>query len=263
VSAVARPGSERAAAPSKAPRPGGVDRGLFPYRMKDLCDQTGLSRQVIHFYIEQGLVPEGQKSGRNMAWYAESHIERIRLIRQLQHERFLPLRAIRAVLEEENDELSAEQRRLLVDVKHRLGRLGSTAGDEASPLVPLPPILARTKVSREDAEGLAQIGVISIATRRGRTHVAKDDVWMIELWAEMRAAGFSRALGFVPADVGMFAEEVEGTFAKETALLKKRLSHLSPEAVARMVEAAVPLINQFVARYHESLVRKFFASIQA
>ena len=61
----------------------------------------------------------------------------------------------------------------------------------------------------------------------------------------------------------IFAEEVEATFAKETELLKQRLSHLSPDAVARMVETAVPLINQFVARYHESLVRKFFASIQA
>jgi len=247
---------------SAVARPREIDRAEYPHRMKDLCDRTGLSRQVIHFYIEQGLVPEGRKTGRNMAYYAESHVERIKLIRQLQHERFLPLRAIRAVLEEEDDGLSTEQRRLLIDVRHRLGRLGSSAPDEAS-LVPLQPILLRAGVSRDDAEGLAQIGVVSITKKKGRAHIAKDDAWMIELWGEIRAAGFSRALGFVPSDVGVFAEEVEATFAKETELLKHRLSHLSPDAVARMVEAAVPLINQFVARYHESLVRKFFASIQA
>ena len=44
-----------------------IDRARFPYRMKDLCDRTGLPRQVIHFYIQQGLLPEGQKTGRNMA----------------------------------------------------------------------------------------------------------------------------------------------------------------------------------------------------
>ena len=38
-----------------------------PYRMKDLCELTGLPRQVIHFYIQQGLVPPGVKTGRNMA----------------------------------------------------------------------------------------------------------------------------------------------------------------------------------------------------
>ena len=33
------------------------------YRMRDLCSITGLSRQAIHFYIQQGLVPEGTKTG--------------------------------------------------------------------------------------------------------------------------------------------------------------------------------------------------------
>ena len=131
----------------------------FPYRMKDLCDRTGLSRQVIHFYVEQGLLPEGRKTGRNMAYYAESHVERIKLIRQLQHERFLPLRAIRAVLDEEDEGLSKEQRRLLVDVKHRLGSLGIAGSDEPS-LVPLQPLLLRAGVSRADAEGLAKAGIL-------------------------------------------------------------------------------------------------------
>ncbi|HMY59542.1 MAG TPA: MerR family transcriptional regulator, partial [Pseudomonadota bacterium] len=67
-------------------------------RMKDLCARTGLPRQAIHFYIREGLLPEGRKTGRNMAYYGEEHIERIALIRRLQEERFLPLRAIKVVL---------------------------------------------------------------------------------------------------------------------------------------------------------------------
>ena len=64
-----------------------VDRGEFPFKMKDLCERTGLERQVIHFYIQQGLLPEGKKTGRNMAYYGEQHVERVKLIRKLQHER--------------------------------------------------------------------------------------------------------------------------------------------------------------------------------
>ncbi|MGO8992750.1 MAG: MerR family transcriptional regulator [Polyangiaceae bacterium] len=237
-----------------------VDRGEFPYRMKDLCDRTGLPRQAIHFYIQQGLLPEGEKTGKNMAYYGEAHLERLKLIRQLQHERFLPLRAIRAVLDEEDDGFTQPQRRFFLDVKHRLGPIaGSGEGDV---LVPLHPLLLRAGVSREDADELARIGVLHLVKKKGRQHLAKEDAWMIELWGEIRATGFTKALGFVPQDVTLFAEALEAIFAKEREMLKDRVSHLPPAEVARMVESAIPLLNQFMARYHESLIRKFFASLQ-
>jgi DNA-binding transcriptional MerR regulator len=239
---------------------GGVNRGEFPYRMKDLCERTGLPRQAIHFYIQEGLLPEGEKTGRNMAYYGEAHVERLKLIKQLQHERFLPLRAIRAVLDEEDDGFTQPQRRFFFDLKHRMGPFAAGSAEET--LVPLHPLLLRTGVSREDAEELARIGVLEVVKKKGQKHIAKEDTWMIELWGELRASGFTRALGFVPEDVTLFAQALEAMFAKERAMLKDRLAHLPPAEVARMVEMAIPLINQFMARYHESLIRKFFASIQ-
>ena len=94
-----------------------VDRAEFPYKMRDLSEQTGLDRQTIHFYIQQGLVPEGQKTGRNMAYYSSAHLDRIRLVRSLAHERFLPLKAIRAVLEGQEEAFSPEQRALMSEVR--------------------------------------------------------------------------------------------------------------------------------------------------
>jgi DNA-binding transcriptional MerR regulator len=60
-----------------------TDPAQWIYRMKDLCDLTGLPRQAIHFYIQQGLLPPGRKIGRNMAWYTDAHVERLKLVRQL------------------------------------------------------------------------------------------------------------------------------------------------------------------------------------
>jgi DNA-binding transcriptional MerR regulator len=239
-----------------------VDRGEFPYRMKDLCDSTGLPRQVIHFYIQQGLLPEGHKTGRNMAYYGPAHVERLKLIRQLQHDRFLPLKAIRAVLEEKEDGFTKEQRRLLLDVKHRLGAFFAPPATGHDALMPLHPLLLRTGVSREEAEELERLGLLGIVRKKTRALVARDDAWMLELWGEIRAAGFTRALGFHPGDIVLFAETMNTMFEKEAALLKDRLSQLPPEQVARMVERAIPMLNQFMARYHEGLVRKLFASIQ-
>jgi DNA-binding transcriptional MerR regulator len=231
--------------------------------MKDLCDRTGLPRQAIHFYIQEGLLPEGEKTGRNMAYYGEAHLERLKLIRQLQHERFLPLRAIRAILDEEDEGFTQPQRRFFLDLKHRLGPLEVAGGaaDEAA-LVPLHPLLLRAGVSREDADEFARMGVLHVSKKKGRQHIAKEDAWMIELWGELRASGFTKARGFVPADVAVFAGALETMFANERAMLRGRLAELPPAAVAKMVESAIPLLNQFMARYHESLIRKFFASIQ-
>ena len=38
-----------------------------------------------------------------MAWYPPEFVERVRLIKQLQEERFLPLKVIREVIEQEDE----------------------------------------------------------------------------------------------------------------------------------------------------------------
>jgi DNA-binding transcriptional MerR regulator len=247
------------------PAPAGeeVNRAEWPYRMKDLCDQTGLERQAIHFYIQQGLLPEGHKTGRNMAYYGESHLARLKLIRQLQDERFLPLKAIRAVLDETDDGFTAQQRALLLDVKHRLAPvLGArSAGGEVT-LVEVSEVRLRTGASKKDVDEMVAHGILSVTRRKGKTWIAKDDVWILEIWREMEELGFSRALGFAPADMLVFIDAMNGMFQREASMLKERLAHLAPEQVAPMVERSIPIINRFMARYHDALVRSFFASVQ-
>lgn len=240
-----------------------VDRDAYPYRMKDLCELSGLPRQVIHFYIQQGLLPEGHKTGRNMAYYGESHLARLSLIRQLQNERFLPLKAIRAVLDEQEDAFTPEQRRLLVDVKSRLTPLlGGPARARAPETVELRPLLLRTGVSRDDAAEMERLGLLTSVKKKGKTYIAKDDAWILEIWGDMRRLGFSRGLGFEPKDMLLFVDAMAALFQRETELLKERLSHLPPERVAPMVQGAIPIINAFLAHVHESLIRNLFASVQ-
>jgi DNA-binding transcriptional MerR regulator len=225
--------------------------------MKDLVDRTGLPRQVIHFYIQQGLLPEGQKTGRNMAYYGEAHVERIKLIRQLQNERFLPLKAIRAVLDEQEDAFTPEQRRLLLDVKGRLAPVLGTA----PATVPLHEVLLKSGVSKEDATEMEELGLLTTKLQRGKPTIAKDDAWILEMWGEMVRLGFTRALGFAPKDMLLFADTMSDLFQKEVALMKDRIAQLAPDQVAAMVERSVPIINTFMARYHEALMRSFFASL--
>lgn len=257
------PRAPRSARPRSRPRP----REDHPFRMRDLCEQTGLPRQVIHFYISQGLVPEGKKTGRNMAYYGQVHLERIRLIRKLQEERFLPLRAIRAILDAYGDlaSFSPPQRALLYEVKDQLGSsLGRPAGPTET--VEALPLLARLGIDGLDLEELHEAGLLE---RAGDGHggatkqpmVRASDVWLLELWAELRRVGFSRELGFSARDFAMYEEAISTLFRKEMAILLPRLSGVPAKDVARMIEQALPLISTLLHRTHEAKLRDFLTAL--
>jgi DNA-binding transcriptional MerR regulator len=250
---------------ASAPVNGKVDRSAFPYRMKDLCERTGLLRQVIHFYIQQGLVPEGHKTGRNMAYYGDDHVERILLVRRLQHERFLPLRAIKAMLDEQHEAFSPAQRQFVNELKSRLSRtMGARTARPAA--VKVDEIVQRLGVRQRDVDELIEMGLVGATEERGadgRVHrvIARDDVWILETFAELRTLGFDEQIGFGARDIGMYAEAMSNLLALETKLLAERLSKLPTDVAAKMVERAAPIIHSFLARYHDALMKNHLATL--
>jgi DNA-binding transcriptional MerR regulator len=231
-----------------AARPDSAD--THRYRMKDLCELTGLERQAIHFYIAQGLVPPGTKTGRNMAFYGDEHVERIKLVRRLQHERFLPLRAIRALLHQQEDAFSPVQRRQLAKVREQLGP--ALAGRAPERAVDATALCARAGVDRADLDALAEIGALEVREDEpGKPLVAESDAWMLELWGELRAAGLTRARGFEPRDLVPIQQAVTAVFDEETRLLTSRLIGQPPAEVAALVERVLPLATTFLTRFQE------------
>lgn len=239
---------------------GPEDRRL--YRMRDLCAMTGMSRQAVHFYIQQGLVPGGDKTGRNMAWYGQEHVDRLLAIRALQHERFLPLKAIKALLAGETGAFDSSQREALLELRDRLGpELGIGGEGGERPLDAA--TLARTHgVPPGDVERLAGLGLLAARTDPGGgLAVAAEDLWVLELWAELRAAGFTEELGFTVDDLAMYEELVAELFRKELALVVERLDGLPADRAAAMIERALPLVHKFLGRAHKAQVTKFFRAM--
>jgi DNA-binding transcriptional MerR regulator len=68
-------------------------------RMAELADASGVSRDTIHYYLREGLLPKPIKGGRTVAYYDDSHLERLTLIRRLREEKYLPLAVIRRIVE--------------------------------------------------------------------------------------------------------------------------------------------------------------------
>ncbi len=67
--------------------------------MAELSARSGVPRETIHFYLREGLLPRPRKGGRTVAYYGEEHLERLRTIRRLREEKYLPLAVIRRLLD--------------------------------------------------------------------------------------------------------------------------------------------------------------------
>ena len=76
-------------------------------RMGELARASGVSAATIKHYLREGLLPEPVKTSRNMAYYPAEFVDRIRMIKQLQEERYMPLRVIKDLLDEDPDRAKA------------------------------------------------------------------------------------------------------------------------------------------------------------
>ena len=73
-------------------------------KISELAERSGVSTGTIRHYLREGLLGEGDgivRTSRNMAYYPPELVERVGLIKRLQEERFMPLRMIKVVLEED------------------------------------------------------------------------------------------------------------------------------------------------------------------
>jgi DNA-binding transcriptional MerR regulator len=224
-------------------------------RMKDLCAETGLSRQAIHFYIQAGLLPEGDKTGRNMAWYGPAHVERLRLIRRLQEERLLPLKTIRALLDGDTSELPEAQRNLLAEVSSQLPT--GFAGTPARDLL-VSEALERYDLTADELERMVELELLTTRGTGARRELTGDAARLLDLWTQFRASGFSRELGFVVDDLAPFLSAARDLVTHEAQLLLARVSHLPPAQVAPMIERVLPIVHATLVHFHTSAVRAVF-----
>jgi DNA-binding transcriptional MerR regulator len=230
--------------------------------MKDLCELTGQTRQAIHFYIQRGLLPPGKKTGRNMAWYGPEHVERIELVKKLQHERFLPLKAIKAILDDQRSAFSPSQRGFLLGVKQHLGDGLALGTDRPGEAVLLEPLLERLDCPKEDVARMIELELIGV--RRddaGRELIAADDVWILESWVEVKRLGFVEELGFSVDDLLVYDEAINALFQREAQLVASRMPAVPPDRAAEMIDRALPVVHSFLTGLHRAKIRNFLASI--
>ena len=218
-------------------------------KMSELSRRTGVSAGTIRYYLREGLLGEGAdivRTSRNMAYYPLDYVERIKLIKRLQHQRYMPLRVIKDALEEDPERVSA-----LVELEDRiLERV--LQSEETSGRIPVREAAERYRLPRNVLERLAEIGVLT-PTRAGYDET---DVKIIEAIASFRAGGYEEALGFTVYETLRYREALEPLVVEEVSLLLERLAggEVEIERALQMVEAGAEPLRALIGAMHSKLL---------
>jgi DNA-binding transcriptional MerR regulator len=222
-------------------RVNGSDQELL--KMSELVEASGVPGATIKHYLREGLLPEPIKTSRNMAWYRPETVERIEVIKRLQEERFMPLKAIRAVLAEDPDQAKA-----LLEVEDRI--IDRAFARER----------ARTSVAEvreaygmptEVLDRLAEIGILTPDSRG----YSSSDVSIIEAISRFRASGYDEQIGFTVYDTLRYRRALEALVKEEVDVLMERLEgEVEPDRAVELIESGAEPLRDFIAALHTKLM---------
>jgi DNA-binding transcriptional MerR regulator len=208
-------------------------------RMGELARASGVSAATIKHYLREGLLPEPMKTSRNMAYYPADFIERIRMIKQLQEERYMPLRVIKDLLEEDPD-----RARALIELGDRLLE-HALAGESAR--VSGAEVRRRYDIPKDVLDRLAELEVLT-PDRRG---YSPSDVRIIEAIGRFRAGGYEERIGFTVYDTLRYKESMADLVKQEVDVLMERLAgELDPDEAMALIEAGNQPLNDLIAAMH-------------
>lgn len=223
-----------------------------PYRMAEVMQLTGASREAVRFYINAGLLPEPHRTARNMAWYSQQHIEIIKLVRVLQEEQFLPLKAIKALFDDDkNFDFTPRQRSIFASMREEMGI-------RARRQLPGPSshgLAEALGLSHDDFRELQQVGAI----RTKVDHLTADEEEILRQFAILRHSGMTNARGFSARHLQIVQASTDLLFAQELKLFKDLLVDLRDDEIPVLMARAIPAINRIFAVLHEQKLRAFVA----
>ncbi len=234
----------------------GPDGRLLPsslLKMAELAERSGVSAPTIRHYIREGLLGDGEdirRTSRNMAYYPPELVERIQLIKRLQEERFMPLRVIKEVLEENPERVSA-----LLELEDSILERALAGAEHGR--VSAKEIRERYEIPANVLQRLKEIGVLT----PGRGGYDADDVKIIEAISRFRAGGYEEALGFTVYDTLRYREALGPLVEEEVrALLDRLVGEVEVERAVEMIAAGAEPLRELIGAIHSKLLLAELAS---
>jgi len=219
-------------------------------KMRELSQLTGVPPGTIRYYINEELLPKPLKTHRNMAYYDQSYVGRIKLIRELQEKRYLPLSIIRQMLDESESSMESQEIKTLLELEGKLFKNISNLPEFRPQNIE--ELSERTGVSIEMIKELEDAGIIS---RQPDGLFDEDCVKIVEILMKLREAGYTEEVGFTSDHIKMYKDMIEVLARQEVRTFSKAVTgRLSFDEMTTMAETGIDLLNTLLGILRKRLI---------
>jgi DNA-binding transcriptional MerR regulator len=216
-------------------------------KMSELAERSGVSAGTIKHYLREGLLGSEDRvvrTSRNMAYYPAEFVERVRLIKRLQEERYMPLRVIREVMADD-----PERAARLIELEDRILERAIAARETGR--TSRARVRETYEVPANVLERLEEIGVLTPTTRG----YDADDVAIIEAISRFRAGGYEQAIGFTVYDTLRYREALEPLVDDEVRVLLERLAgRVDVERAVEIIASGAAPLRDLIGAMHSKLL---------
>jgi DNA-binding transcriptional MerR regulator len=188
-----------------------------------------------------------------MAYYDQTFVDRIRVIKELRQKRFLPLELIKAIIDRDRKVISPHEIDTLLGLEGKFYEAIHVA--PGHPPVPRAEVPERFGLAQDELEYCVETGVLTPVLRDGVEFFEGDDILMLETFVAMGEAGFDNDL--IPREVGIpLYVEALGKLAREELQIFSRAvtGKVDDAKLAELAMAGVKVVEQFIVLLRRKLL---------
>ena len=221
--------------------------------MKELESLTGVGREAVRFYIKEGILPPPDKPKKNVAHYSEEHVLRIKMIRKLQEEKFLPLKVIKNIL---NTTSFAELSTSGNLAEFELAFSVMLADERGYTKKTLKDVTATIGFSETALHEMHDLEIITILDDAAGESLDAVDIKVLEHWHQILAMGYDQGTGYDLQFLKRYLDMSRRLAEQEVSLFFREFSSLPIKAAAQLGSEGTKTANSLIGLLHTREIRK-------
>jgi DNA-binding transcriptional MerR regulator len=227
-------------------------------KMSVLARMSGVPAATIKHYLREGLLPAAErKTSRNMAFYDPALVDRIRRIKALQREHFLPLRLIKSALDGEpaldgERAPDAEAAAAIERALHAMAKKDERTREE----------LVASGMPPKDLAFFESLGLVTAEKRGDREIFGGDDLALLRVLGASRKAGITREM-LPPEILGAYVGAIQELVRVELEMFRRSVVPRAKGDVTRLTDVATRLSEELVVLIRRKMLLPTLASLLA
>ena len=215
-------------------------------RMSVFAQKAGVPIPTIKHYLREKLLPEPVRTSRNMAYYDAALVPRVRAIKRLQRELFLPLKVIRQVLDRLDDGEVPPDLAMEATIARHLQELAPTDTMSRQQVLD-------TGLGEDELEQLKAIGALSPEGEDEQEVYRGDDVTLVRLFVQARRAGLTAQM--LPNEIlRQYVSALSQLVRVELQLFRAGVVPSAGNDLANLTTAAATLSERLVVLLRRKLL---------